>query len=276
MIRAHYARNAGQIIDDALRLCRDFRIAGGGGRIWRWQEVLDELNSVMADLAKSTGVLRSVNVIHLIEDTNIYDLPPDCIRPLRFQLNGIDGTVLLPITRSQMDIRKEAMTRTGNPESFFREFLAPHQVGFFPKPDTTGSTFTRQTEYGLLRKIADASGSIPYDQTGPLRTIRGVPFSRGVRGGVVRGVIDPQGNIEITYVRVAQSLSRHDEYPDQGFPQWLHPYLKFGVAARMLFGARTKVNQEKLIRFNTVWSSSVNRVKRLTEWRGPINEVRPL
>lgn len=273
---SYYARTVAQILDGALRLCLDFRLSGGDGRIWRYAEVLDELNFTLTDLAKNTGILRDVGIIPIVADTNVYDLPADCIRPLRFALSGMDGTVLSPSTLTYYDLKREARTTEGDPTEFYREFLNHNQVGFFPIPSTAGNTSTNDTNHGLLRKIVDDDGVVPFDASGPLRRIKGTPLVIEGTDDVIRQVVEPDGNIEVWYVRIPYKLTRQDQYPDPGFPEFIHMWLRYGVAARMCMYSRKKVHAEKLQRFSLIWRMAVNRVKRISRWQGPINEVRPL
>jgi hypothetical protein len=276
MGRSYYARTVAQIIDGAFRLCQDFRISGGDGRVWRYAEVLDDLNFTLIDLAKNTGILRGIGVIPLQVNVNIYDLPSDCVRPIRFALHGLEGTVLTPTTVTTYDLRRESRTPTGDPTTFFREFLEPNQVGFFPIPSQDGSEFTRDATHGLLRKVTDADGNIPYDADGPLRRIRGLPFTRGGTSRIIRETISPYGNVQVWYVRLPEKLDRQDQYPDKGIPEFIHMWLRYGVAMRMCMYSRKKIHQEKLQRFGLIWRMVVNRVKRIGQWTGPVKDVRPL
>lgn len=273
---SYYARSVAQIVDGAFRLCSDFRASGADGRIWRYSEVLDDLNFTLIDLAKNTGILRGVGIIPLEADTNVYDLPADCIRPLRFALNGMAGNILVPSTLTYADLKEENRTSTGDPTEFYREFLAQNQIGFFPIPSEAGTTSTKDSDYGLLRKIVDADGTVPFDDDKPLRRIRGVPFTRSGDGRIIREVASQDGNIEVWYVRIPYNLTRQDQYPDAGIPELIHMWIRYGVATRMCLYSRKKIHQEKLQRFGLIWRMAVNRVKRLVQWQGPISAVRPL
>lgn len=273
---SYYARSVAQIMDGAFRLCMDFRASGADGRIWRYLEVLDELNFTLTDLAKNTGILRGVGIIPLVTDTNVYDLPADCIGPTRFALNGMEGNILVSSSITHADIKRENRTATGDPTEFYREFLAQNQIGFFPIPSVSGTTSTKDSNYGLLRKIVDADGAVPFDDDRPLRRIRGVPFTRVGSAGVIREVASQDGNVEVWFVRAPTRLTRQDQYPDVGIPEFIHMWIRYGVASRMCMYSRKKVHAEKLQRFGLIWRMAVNRVKRIGQWQGPINEVRPL
>jgi hypothetical protein len=299
MVRSVYARTVQQIIDDSFRLCLDFRGSGTDGRLWKYSEVLDDLNFALIDLAKNSGILRGTAVVPITAGVNVYNLPADCIRPLRFMIHGLQGKFLLPTSKTKRDLQRLPFTPTGDPRYFFREFLAPNQVGFFPTPSQTGSTFTEGAGFGggtfggggynigdgggnsitpgILRGISDADGHIPFDANKPLRAIRGVPFTRlGGDGKIIRNIISPQGNIQVWYLRTPEVVERQNQYPDVGIPEFIHMWIKYGVAARMCMYSKRQVHQDKLKRFLMTWRGAVNRLKRFATWQGPMgNEVRP-
>lgn len=233
---SYYARTALQIIDGAFRLCLDYRGSGADGRIWKRTEALDEFNFTLIDLAKNTGILRGTQLIQIVAGTNIYNLPTDCIRPTRFVMNGdLSGEFLLPTSMTRVDLLRMPMTPQGNPRRFYKEFLAPNQIGFMPVPSQSGATVTGTTD-----------------------------------------LTDTLGNVQVWYIRVPTVVTGTASYPDIGIPEFIHLWIKYGVAARMCMYSKTKIHQEKLKRFTLVWRMAVNRVKRLGMWQGPIQEVRPL
>ena len=69
MARSYYARKLGQIVDDALRLCRDFRAPGGDGRKWRFLEVVEIVNDVILTVSKRTGILDADAARHAFLST---------------------------------------------------------------------------------------------------------------------------------------------------------------------------------------------------------------
>lgn len=276
MARSYYARKLGQIVDDALRLCRDFRAEGGDGRKWRWNEVVEIVNDVILNVSKRTGILRDVGVIPVVANTNVYDLPANCVKVLRVGINGMEGTVLLPTTVTKVDLVRNARSATGEPVEFFREFLASNQIGFFPVPSITGSTFTRDHDHGLLRRISDADGVLPFDAGRPLRRVRGVPFEVSGQGRIVRELWSPYGNIEVWYQRNPSKMSLYSDYPDSGLPEFFHPYIKYGVALQLLGFTTLKLHVEKTKRFGPIWNRTVLGLRRVVDFTGPMTEMRPL
>lgn len=276
-----WRRSIGEIVDDTLRLCSDFRGTGLPGRTFTVEEVVRVANQVLLNLVSNEVLLKNTAIIQLLDGTYIYDLPPDCIRPLRFAMHGLGGTVILPLSVTQCDLMGVNRTTEGDPENFYREFLAPNQVGFTPTPSQGGSTSTRDSDYGLLRDVYDADGHIDIDPTGegPIRRIRGVPFVRAGTSRVVRDIISPYGNVEVTYVRTPEKWLRDyrfDRYPDVGIPVWLHKDLKYGIAAELMKGSKRPLHWLKIDRMNAVWRTVIVRLRYFLHHVGPMSHVRPL
>lgn len=285
MARSYYARKLWQIVDDSLRLCRDFRESQGDGRKWRFSEVVEVVNDVILAVSKRTGILRDVAVIPLAANINVYDLPANCVKVLRVGINGMEGTILLPTTVTKVDLMRNARSATGEPTEFFREFLASNQIGFFPIPSasvagsSTGSSFIRDHDHGLLRRISDADGVLPFDAGRALRTVRGVPFEVFGTGRVVRELLmfsTEYGNIEVWYQRNPTKMVLYQDYPDVGLPEFFHPYLKYGVAIQLLGYSTTKIHSVKIQRFGPIWNRAVLGLRRVVDLTGPMTDVRPL
>lgn len=231
-----YAQTAQQIIDDAFRLCLDFRGSGRDGRIWRYSEALDEFNFTLIDLAKNTGILRASYIFPIQVNVNIYDLPRNYVRPLRFVMNGdTQGRFLLPKTLTRDDLMRLPTTPKGDPTHFFKEFLPSNKIGFFPIPSQTGTPTTGMSD-----------------------------------------TTDTKGNVQMWYMRSPTPQISITDYPDSGIPEFIHMWLKYGVAARMCMYSKRKIHQQKLQRNILVWRMAVNRLKRLGMWQGPLQGVRPL
>jgi hypothetical protein len=279
MPKTPYAKNLHEIVLDTYRLCGDMHPDQTYGRIWTYAEVVDEINRAVLYCIDQTGGLRASAVIPVIGNSNIYDLPQDCIRPLRIGFSGTQGWVLLPSSlTSYVDLPSNARVQEGNPFLFYSEYLAPNQVGVIPTPKDSGSSFSRDSQYGLLRGIRDADGNyLPFDANRPLRGIRGVPFQRTGDGRIIREVISPLGNVYVYYVRSPSKMINRYDYPDPSIPEWIHKDIKYGAAQTLLRFRRNKLAQLKLKRSQKKWFTAVLRYQRLIETTGPMNnEARPM
>ncbi len=272
-----FARTFWQIVDDSLRLCGDFKASRKDGYFWTRSEVRSITNEKMLELIKLSGGLKSTRTVPLVVDVNIYDLPGDCIMPLRFGMNGLDGYVLLHKSITEFDLNGDVRTSEGDPLTFFREFLAPNQFGVMPIPSQTGSTWTRDSAYGLLREIKDADGYITFDEGRPLREIKGVPFVRTGDGQIIRDVISQYGNVQVHYIRAPKIMGADESpYPDEAIPEFLHYRIAYGTAWELLKASRKKAHRAKVGIFGGKWIETINRFQRTVEHTGPMNDVRPL
>ena len=271
-----YAKTLRQVVNDTFRYCNDYRGDGTNGFSWLWSEVAARANDLLLELVQKTGILRDTQTIHLIEGTNIYDLPPDCIRPLRFMIHGLGGAIVLPRTVSELDLQGQPLAIEGDPYYFLRDHLGPSQVAFFPTPWRDGSTFTRDSDYGLLRGIEDADGYLPFDANKPLRRIRGVPFVRRGDGRIIREVISTYGNIQVTFVRAPERWLDPEKYPDSDIPDWIHPHLKYGVAEKVLVSSKKPLHALKLQRATLKWASARFELQRHCEHLGPMVGMEPV
>ncbi len=272
-----YARTLRQVVNDTLRFCNDYRGDAVNGLIWQWAEVAAKGNDLLIDIVRRTGILRDTAIIQLQTDVSVYDLPPDCVRPLRFMVNGLGGTLILPRTMSELDLQGQPMNVEGDPYYFMRDLLGPDQVAFFPTPYQDGSTFTRDSDYGSLRGIQDAEGNyLPYDANLPLRRIAGVPFVRTGDGHIIREVISPMGNIQVTYVRAPANWSGTDVYPDDGIPEFIHKDLKFGLAELILPASKKPLHILKLARAKQKWANVIFNLQRIAESQGAMAGMEPV
>jgi len=272
-----YARTLRQVINDSLRLCNDYQGDGKNGKTWTWLEVRREAQGLLLDLVRRTGILKDTQVIPLTEDDQVYDLPSDCIRLTRVNIHGYSGFILLPRQMSEDDLVGRTQDESGYPTRFFRDILPPGQIGVHPIPNQDGSSFTRDSNTGLLRQIKDADGNyIEYDANRPLRRISGVPFTRRGRGRIIREVISPYGNIQVTFIRVPDLWVKPAAYPDSDIPEYIHKDLKYGIAARLLMGSKKKIHILKRKRFGLKWRTVIGNLQRHTEYKGPMQEAYPI
>jgi hypothetical protein len=279
MPKTSYAKTLHQIVLATYRLCGDYYPNDTWGRIWTYEEIVAEVNKSVLKCIDESGGLRGNAVIPVVADSDIYNLPLDCIRLLRVGFSGFDGWILTPSSlTSYVDLPSHAALQTGNPYLFYREYLAPNQIGVIPKPEDTGSTFTRDQTHGLLRAIRDAEGNyIPFDANAPLRSIRGVPFQRTGDGRMVREIISTSGNIHIYYVRSPAKMVMRDDYPDPYIPEWVHKDIKYGAAQNLLKFRRGKLDQLRAKLCHKKWMVAIMRFQRLMEIQGPMrNEMRPM
>jgi len=273
-----YAKNLAQIVVGTLRLVNDYQAGYMDGKTWSWLEVQAKANDVILELVRRTGILKDSRVIFLEETTQVYTLPPECIRLLRVGINKITGSVVLPTTISERDYAGLARSDQGSPIQFYRDHsLAPNQIGFIPTPNQDGSSFVRDEDTGLLRRIADADGNtLPYDANAPLRRIRGVPFRRTGAGRIIRGLISLYGNIKANYVRAPQIMERPDDYPDPEIPVYIHKDIKYGVAGDLIRGSRKPIHAVKQRRFSGKWAAIAAELQRNSEHLGSQDDARPM
>lgn len=273
MPRTSYARTLGTIVTETYRICGDVLPDGTFGKIWRWEEVRDAVNRAVFEAVDRTGALRyEAAIIRLVEGVNVYDLPADCVRLLRVNLHGMEGWVVLPVTVTEMDLCGSVRSGTGDPTRFFREFLEPDQIGVYPAPGQDGSSFTRDSQYGILRGIQDADGNtMPFDATiGGLRRIRGVPFTRTGDGQIIREILSPYGNMTVHYIRAPFKMVRTGDYPDSNIPEWFHSSIRYGAACNLLKYRRNKLDQVRFRRFRVKWIQALMKLQRRIEHQGPM------
>ncbi|MEM5787632.1 MAG: hypothetical protein AAGU11_09955 [Syntrophobacteraceae bacterium] len=253
-MRTIYARNLAQIIDGTLRLCGDFVRPGGNGRKYARDEITSVANDALLNTVRDLGLLKEWGIIQLTKDIAIYQLPPDCLRPLRLCYHGTSRAyIVLPASLNQIDLYGGTMTATGSLTSFFRDHLAYNQIAVLPVPSASGSATTASPDtYGLLR---GATGDIAIDPgSGALRSVGGMDqFIRMGSGSIVRGIASPDGNIEINYLRSPRKMILEDDYPDEDIPDWIHPDLKFLIAAKILAYKRDRISRVKAGAFANKW-----------------------
>jgi len=267
-----YARTIRQIINDTLRLCGDYQGDGQDGMQWLWTEMLRELKDTALEFVRRTGMLKEYRIITLSNGTAIYDLPGDCVRILRVGIHGLSGTIVLPRSMAEYDYMQSAPSDRGYPREFFKDNLQPHQIGFWPTPNSSGSTFTRDSDYGLLRRVVDENGNeLTYAGNDALRRISGVPFVRSGRGNIIREVISPYGNILLLFVRAPEFPELPDQYIDDDIPDFYHKDFKYGVACRLMRGSRKKIHAMKLKKFQPVWDRTIKQAQRYSEHKGPMD-----
>lgn len=271
-----YARTLTHVVASTLRFCNDYRGDNTDGFLWKWSETASRANDLVLDLVRRTGILRDTKTIVLEEDVNVYDLPPDCIRPLRFMVHGLQGSLILPRTMAELDLVGQPMNVEGDPYYFMADHLTWGQIAFFPTPYRDGSTFTRDSDYGLLRQVRDADGNLPFDDNRPLRRIRGVPFVRGGDGQIIRELISPYGNVQVTYVRAPARWTDPNSYPDPDIPEFIHPFLKYGVSETILRSSKKPLHAIKLPIAKKKWNDAVLTLQRHCEYQGSTKGLEPI
>jgi hypothetical protein len=274
-MQASYSKTLAAIVDDTLRICSDFRGVGRDGLRWSRRQVTAAVNDAALDLVAETGVLKDARTIRLRAGAGVYDLPPDCLRLLRVGIDGALGKVVLPSVLAQVDLDGGAASARGKPVEFFRELLAPDQIGVLPVPAEDGPGPV--TGEGIVRQIRDADGRfIPFDAGRPLRRLRGVPFRRSGGPGVVREVISEAGNLHVNFVRYPRKLEAPDDLPDSEFPAHVPKELKYGAALRLLVGSGPPLHGIKRERFTDRWRDLASGLQRSLECRGPLEGAQPL
>jgi hypothetical protein len=273
-----YARKLGQIIDDTLRLCGDYTGSRKNGELWTIHEVKDAINDIVYQLVLDTNILRDTRTIHIEADTYVYTLPADLLRLLRVSLHGTNGTIMFPKSTTEYDLVRGNRADSGDPTHFQTDLdLAYNQISFVPTPNTTGGETSRDSDYGLLRSISDGSDYLEYDDNRPLRRIRGLPFTRSGTGRIIREVISPYGNIQLTFVRVPAMMEDFDDdYPDPDIPDYVHKDIKYGAASLLLEGSKRGIDSLKLIRCQRKWGAVSAKLQRNSEHQGPMREVSPV
>lgn len=276
---SNYARTLRQVINDSFRLINDYRGNGKDGKHFSWLEARTMAQDVLLNMVRRTGILRESRIIFLQTDMQTYSLPDDCIRILRVGINRARGSVVLPTSITERDYQSFARSSEGEPVEFWRDHtLAMNQIGFIPTPNQAGSSFTRDSDYGLLRRIVDEDGNaLPFDaNTGGLRTIQGVPLHVSGNARIIREVISLYGNIQVAYVRAPEKWTDPDGYPDSDIPDFIHKDIKYGLGSTLCTYSRQRIHQFKKVRFAAKWESVVGKLQRHCETTGPLDEAKPL
>jgi len=275
-----YALTLREVIDDALRYCNDFKAVGADGHFWTRAEVKTYANNALIDLVRRTGILKETRTIVLTKDIAVYTFPTNCTRPLRIVINGLDGTVLLPASMSDLDIIGYPTNVSGTPYRFIRDTLGPNQFAVFYAPNETGSQPTGTAAgAGLLRQVSDEDGNmLPYDATSALRWVRGVPFTRTGTAGVIRELVNTAGNLQVTYVRMPEEWDDFDQAPDSEIPDYIHARIKYGMAEIMIppMLSRHPWLAKKLDRASRKWKKLLEDLQRNSEHLGPMSSFTPL
>ena len=140
----NYALKIGDIIDDTLRVLKDFRGAGLDGFRWSRSDVLYAVKQIYLDLARETHTIFNTIDIAFVEGTYIYDLPADCIYPTRIGLTSTtNGTFYIILPRSiteDVDMTSLLIPSEGLPNWFYRDSLDFNQIGVIPTPGAASGT----------------------------------------------------------------------------------------------------------------------------------------
>jgi len=274
-----YKRTITQITDDTLRLCRDFRGTQRNGKTWTWQEVKNQVVRAIRDMVVYTGLLKGIRSILVQEGVYIYDLPPDCIRLLRAAVNGLEGHVIMPKDRAAYDYEASVLPGTpGAPLTFFRHILPPDKIGFVPITGEDGSEFSRDNIYGLLRNITDQTNVLPYDADQALRDIENLEMrmTQAGDGQIIRDLLNPFGNIQVTYIRMPLIPDSPDEYMDSDIPIYVHKDIKYGACLPLLRSQLDQLSTQKRQYFEMKWFSVLSGLQRYAEHKGELDHARPV
>lgn len=273
-----YARTLLQVVSDTQRLCNDYIAQGKDGDTWTWMEMKSAVQDTILDMVRRTGILRESRVIFLDEDEQVYDLPDDCIRLLRVGLNKITGSIALPTSISHRDMAGLSRSSEGQPTDFYRDHsLGPNQIGFIPTPGESGSTFLRDSDYGLLRRIIDSEGNeLEFDANKALRRIVGIPISMSGRSHIIRELVSLYGNIQVNYIRAPEKWDRPNTYPEDDILPYIHKDIKYGAAARILKSSKKRLLIMKQGRFEVKWNRILGKLQRYAETMGVNDSASPI
>lgn len=274
-----YQRSLTEITDDTLRLLRDYRGTGADGKFFTWQEVLTRVKRTVRDMVVSTGVLKGIRSIIIQEGVYVYSLPNDCIRLLRASVNGLDGRVILPVSRGESDYKRSSLPTTeGTPETFFRDILPPDKIGFVPGAALDGSTFSRDSLYGLIRQITDGSSNLPYDSDQALRDVDNIDIRllRSGDGYIIRDLLNPFGNIQVTYVRIPEIPEDPNGFIDSEIPEFVHKDIKYGATLDLLRSQPGQFETSKRQYFEIKWYNVLRMLQRHAEHKGILDHARPV
>jgi len=269
------AHTVERVINDALKLAGDYRGNRRDGRRWLRVEVMAVLNRVLFQMARSTGALRTVYLLPVVEGQQVYTLPADCIQILSARLDGLTGQVVLPTSVGEHDHTGRRIDQVGRPEYAFADTLAYNQIGLLNVPGSDGAQCIRTADVGVIRFLETADGTrITTESDGPaIRTVGGVPLIRTAEGGILRGVVPIAGNIITTYIRKPMVASEGDIPP--GLPGWCLRRLRFGAAAELLAMSRKRMDQAKARVYRSRWERSTASLRRHSQYLGNLEDMTP-
>jgi len=162
----------------------------------------DALNRGQEEFVRNTRCLRTFAIIELLANYRVYRLPEDFLDLMAayfYDSNLSAGYIQLPLkTREELnDEVSNWRTKTGDPRYIYLDRVHGSQsmCGFYPIPDTAGSTVSFDSEYGAV---------VTYDC--PLFTFSGEygviirmtdtdEYFFNTDAGVVGKITDLQGNI---------------------------------------------------------------------------------
>lgn len=274
MIANPYRKSVAAVIDDTLRICGDFRGKGRDGRRWTWSEVHDVMKYIVFRAVRDYGFLKRVAVVRLVAGQSVYDMPADCIRVLSATLFGFNGQAVLPGSVNDLDYMGQPVSQSGSVSTFYRDMLTDRQVGVYPAPGESGSTFTADSPDGLIREIVE--GAAYLDNTGlPLRYVDGAVFLGD--NGITRSVTDPSGNMVVCYIRVPEWPNNPHDGLEDGVPVWLDKDIKYGVAEFLLKSRPfpTALDSAKSVRFGHKWTAALMSAQHLSTRIGALEDVKP-
>ncbi|MFH0809373.1 MAG: hypothetical protein V2A77_02710 [Pseudomonadota bacterium] len=270
-----YAKKLSDVVDGALRLLGQYRGPGRDGIHYSREEIRSFAWQTLLECTRRTHVLKTTRIVPLVAATNVYDLPNDIFLLKRVGLGGSGGYVLIPGHSGRFDLIGQTLNVSGTIGEFYKDLLEPGQIAVWRIPSTTGSTTSRDSNYGLLRKITDADGNVVSmdSTTGALRRVSGVPFRRSGTGRIVREVIASAGNLIVSYVRSPEPWTKETEHPDPDFPVWMHEKLRFGVAGKVASVAKARMLRQKGRVLLGFWERACVDLARRIETTGPSSSV---
>lgn len=130
-----FQRTLGEAIDDTLKVCNDYRGTGLDGLRWTRTEVKHAIRSLYMDFVRTTASAKGSTTITLVEDQNVYDLPDDCLFPIRITSSfGTSAYIMTSGAVKDLDTVGYPINAGGTPYSHFRDTLRHNEIGVWPMP----------------------------------------------------------------------------------------------------------------------------------------------
>jgi len=214
------------------------------GTVWTGErfsdndQVKEYVNEAVEEFCERTSMLRTHQIIQLYEDVYLYDLASDVFRVSRVWFSDFSGWCVCHGHSRAWCSWGGTYDLTGDVHTYFRDLVPRGQIWVYPVPHQDGSSFIRDSEFGLLRAIRDDDGNyLTFDANRALRTIDGCMFEVTGAGHIIREVIVTTGNLRVDYERYPVRMSNEDDYPDstnQEIPDHYHKVIPFLAAGNLL------------------------------------------
>ena len=123
------------------------RIGDTDGRRFSDAEYLDELQSIVAEVCEELGGYVRYGAIQAQEDTEVYDLPEDCLELVKIAENGFENGMIIPAS-THSGLLNSGMTPAtsqsspsywglgsifdGGTRVHYRDSVSYNQVGVYP------------------------------------------------------------------------------------------------------------------------------------------------